>query len=582
MTDAPTIPLPLSHTLIREPLAIDYGPAIEAELAALTALIAGNPALSEWFLPRWLALKLIEEEAGIAEEITALPGGQEVLAVAQQGCKRLRMKLGDDLDVIIADRRYAFASAVADEAIRRRDEADEASPTITDIIDSIVTHRWLGLPIFLLVMYLMFNMVINVATPYTDWVDSIITGPFVRWVAALLAALNAPNWLGSLALDGVIAGVGGVVVFVPSLLVLYFFITILEDSGYMARAAFITDRLMKAFGLHGKSFVPLILGFGCSVPAIYATRTLRNRRDRLLTSLMVPMMSCSARLPIYVVFTMALFSHHAGTVIWGLYAFGTIVAAVIGILFSRTLFREVKESAFVLELPPYRMPLFKNLWRYSWRRVGGFLRQAGTIIFTMSIAIWLLLNLPWGVENREESLYGRLSRTIAPVLAPAGFGNWEAAGSLITGFAAKEAIVATMAQIYIGAEGDDEAIETTVAFTDDMRDIGMGFLTATVETGKALVEALTPGVMVFPDAGEDENPVGDTALSQALREHFSALSALSFLAFVLLYVPCVATLGALKSEFGWKWVLFSAVYQTGLAWVVATIIYQGGRLLGFA
>jgi ferrous iron transport protein B len=296
---------------------------------------------------------------------------------------------------------------------------------------------------------------------------------------------------------------------------------------------------------------------------------------------MVPLMSCSARLPVYVVFTMALFSRHAGTVIWGLYAFGTLVAASIGILFSRTLLREVKESAFVLELPPYRMPLLKNLWRYSWQRVGGFLKQAGTIIFTMSIVIWILLNLPWGVENREDSLYGRLSQAIAPVFTPAGFGDWEAAGSLVTGFVAKEAIVATMSQIYVGVEGNDEPVDTSVAFSDDLRDVGMGLLTATTETGKAFLEALTPGIGLFPDAGDGEE-AENTALSQALHQRFTTLSALAFLAFVLLYVPCVATLGALKSEFGWKWALFAAVYQTGLAWVVATVIYQGGRLLGLA
>jgi ferrous iron transport protein B len=580
MTNNPTLSPSPSHVLVREPLKIDYGPAIEAELSALSALIAAQPVLSERYLPRWLALKLLEGEAGIDEAVAGLPGGPEVLAVAEQSRKRLHMKMGDALDAVIADRRYAFVSAVAGEVIHKPEE--EEAPTITDLIDSVVTHRWLGIPIFLLVMYLMFNMVINVATPYTDWVDSIITGPFTGWVAALLAALRAPEWLASLMLDGVIAGVGGVVIFVPSLLVLYFFITILEDSGYMARAAFITDRLMSAFGLHGKSFIPLILGFGCSVPAIYATRTLRSPRDRLLTSLMVPLMSCSARLPVYVVFAMALFPHHAGVIVWGLYALGALAATLIGIVFSRTLFKGVKKSAFVLELPPYRMPLFRNLWRYSWQRIGRFLKQAGTVIFAASVVIWLMLNLPWGVENRQESLYGRLSQTIAPVFAPAGFGNWESAGALVTGFVAKEAVVATMSQIFVGAGRAEAPAEESVSFVSDLRGIGAGFLTATVETGKAFLEALTPGVTLFPSAQEDAGAGEDTALSQALRQHFSTLSALSFLAFVLLYVPCVATLGALKSEFGWKWALFAAAYQTGMAWVAATVIYQGGRLLGLA
>jgi ferrous iron transport protein B len=277
---------------------------------------------------------------------------------------------------------------------------------------------------------------------------------------------------------------------------------------------------------------------------------------------------------------MALFPHHAGTVTWGLYAFGALTAAVVGIVFSRTLFKDVKESAFVLELPPYRMPLFKNLWRYSWQRVGRFLKQAGTVIFAASIVIWLMLNLPWGATDRQGSVFEQVSGFIAPVFAPAGFGDWEAAGALVTGFVAKEAIVATMAQIYVGAERDATPVETSVAFADDLRDIGVGFLEATLETGKAFLEALTPGITLFPNGGEDA--AEETALSQALRGRFSTLSALSFLVFVLLYVPCVATLGALKSEFGWKWALFAAAYQTGLAWIVATIVYQGGRLLGFS
>lgn len=563
------------YPLIRQPLAIDYGPEIEAVLTELSALIMAQPDLRSRFSPRWLALKLLEEEAGIAETILRLPGGPEVLAAAQESRERLQTQLDTSLDLMITDRRYAFVSEVTCQVLCKR--KDEDAPTPTDYIDSVVTHRFLGIPIFLLVMYLMFNMVINVSAPYTDWVDGVISGPVTRWAVALLHALAAPRWLESLVLDGAIAGVGGVIVFVPSLLVLYFFITFLEDSGYMARAAFMMDRFMSALGLHGKSFVPMILAFGCSVPAIYATRTLRSRRDRLLTSLLVPLMSCSARLPIYVVFTLALFPRHAGMVTWGLYALGIAAATCIGILFSRTIFRERQESMFVLELPPYRPPLFKNLWRCSWQRVGRFVHQAGTIIFIMSVVSWLLLNLPWGVEDQRDSLFGRISLTIAPMLAPAGFGNWESAGSLITGFVAKEAIVATMSQVYVGDRQVETSAEPEIAPVSDLAEIGVGFLEATLDTGKAFIQALTPGIDLFP--GEDGDSE-DTALSRALQQRFSPLSAFAFLAFVLLYVPCVATLGALRAEFGWKWALFAAVYQTGIAWLAAVAIYQVGRLLG--
>jgi len=373
--------------------------------------------------------------------------------------------------------------------------------------------------------------------------------------------------------DGIVAGVGGVLVFVPGLLILYFFLALLEDSGYMSRAAFVMDRFMRVVGLHGKSFIPMILGFGCAVPAIYATRTIASRRDRVLTALLVPLMSCSARLPVYVVFGLAFFGARAGTVIWAMYALGIVVAMLAGMVFTRTILKPDVSSAFVLELPPYRQPALKSVMIHMWENTREFVRKAGTVILYASIIMWLLLNLPWGVANQRDSYFGKFSGAISPAFAPLGFDNWETGGALVTGFMAKEIVVSTMSQIYIGGETTQVVEETT--FSEDLIGIGQGFVDATISSGKILLSIL-PGVNLVDEESERE----DTALSIALQNHFTPLSAVALLVFVLLYVPCVATLGAIKQEFGTSWAWTSGIYQTVVAWIAAFLVYQGGHLLG--
>jgi ferrous iron transport protein B len=368
--------------------------------------------------------------------------------------------------------------------------------------------------------------------------------------------------------------VGGVLVFVPGLLILYFFLALLEDSGYMSRAAFVMDRFMRIVGLHGKSFIPMILGFGCAVPAIYATRTIASRRDRVLTALLVPLMSCSARLPVYVVFGLAFFGAKAGSVIWAMYALGIVVAMVAGMVFTRTILKPDVTSAFVLELPPYRQPAVKSVLIHMWENTREFVRKAGTVILYASIVMWILLNLPWGVTDQRQSYFGKFSGAISPVFAPLGFGNWEAGGALVSGFMAKEIVVSTLSQVYLG-DTEDVIVEPTT-FGEDISSIGTGFVDATVRSFKILVSIL-PGVDLVGPAAQSE----DTLLSLALRDNFSTLGALSMLVFVLLYVPCVATLGAIKHEFGMSWAITSAVYQTVVAWICAFLVYQGGLLLGF-
>ena len=557
-------------TLTTSLFQLDYGSKLEREIAKLIAAFDEFQFDTGKYPPRWLAIKLLEADADILARVQTMPDGEQVIARAQQAADRLKDMLGEDVDLLTADRRYGYINGVVRQSLHRP-LVDRI--TLTDRIDDIVTHKWLGLPVFFAVMYIVFRLVIDVSSPFLDWTDAVINGPFANWLRVLLDLALAPSWIRSLLVDGIVAGVGGVLVFVPGLLILYFFLALLEDSGYMSRAAFVMDRFMRVVGLHGKSFIPMILGFGCAVPAVYATRTIASRRDRVLTALLVPLMSCSARLPVYVVFGLAFFGARAGTVIWAMYALGIVVAMLAGMVFTRTILKPDFTSAFVLELPPYRQPALKSVLIHMWENTREFVRKAGTTILFASIVMWVLLNLPWGVTDQRHSYFGRVSGAIAPVFAPLGFGNWETGGALVTGFMAKEIVVSTMSQIYLGGEEMQIAAGTT--FGEDLIGIGQGFVDATISSGKILL-SIVPGVHLVGEETEQE----DTALSLALRNRFTPLSAAALLVFVLLYVPCVATLGAIKQEFGVSWAWVSAVYQTVVAWLAALLVYQGGRLLG--
>ncbi len=549
---------------------LDYGGKIEREVVKLIAAFDEVQFDTGRYPRRWLALKLLEADADILSRISKMQNGEQVIALAKQGAHHVSSMLGDDLDLLTADRRYGYINGIVRQTLHRP-LVDRL--TLTDRIDDVVTHKWLGLPVFFTVMYMVFRLVIDVSSPFLDWTDAVINGPIANWLRFLLDLVSAPAWTRSLVIDGIIAGVGGVLVFVPGLLILYFFLALLEDSGYMSRAAFVMDRFMRVVGLHGKSFIPMILGFGCAVPAIYATRTIPSRRDRVLTALLVPLMSCSARLPVYVVFGLAFFGARAGTIIWVMYALGIVVAMLAGMVFTHTILKPDATSAFVLELPPYRQPTLKSVLIHMWENTREFVRKAGTLILFASVVMWLLLNLPLGVTDQRDSYFGKASSAISPVFAPLGFGNWETGGALVTGFMAKEIVVSTMSQIYLG--GQEKQVVEEATFGEDLIGIGQGFADATVSSGKILL-SIIPGVNLVDDEAERE----DTALSLALRERFTTLSAVSLLVFVLLYVPCVATLGAIKQEFGTSWAWTSAIYQTAVAWLAAFLIYQGGRLLG--
>ena len=558
---------PTPQTIFR----LDYGETLETEIASILAIFESMKFDTGKYSKRWLAIKLLEKDSDILEHIQSMQGGREVIQFAVERAKQVESTLGEEIDLLTADRRYGFINGIVRKSLQRP-LIDRI--TLTDRIDDIVTHKWLGLPFFFAIMYVMFRLVIDVSSPFLDWTDTLINGPIAHLFSFLLDLVQAPAWMHSLLIDGIVAGVGGVLVFVPGLLILYFFLALLEDSGYMSRAAFVMDRFMRVVGLHGKSFIPMILGFGCAVPAVYATRTIASRRDRILTALLVPLMSCSARLPVYVVFGLAFFGSKAGTVIWAMYALGILVAMLAGMVFTRTLLKPDSTSAFVLELPPYRQPAMKSILIHMWENTREFVRKAGTVILGASVIMWLLLNLPLGVTNQKDSYFGKVSGFIAPIFSPLGFGNWQTSGALVTGFAAKEIVVSTMSLVYTGSETTANAEPAT--FREEIINTGKGFAEATINSGKILVSIL-PGINLIPEDEQTE----DTVLSIALRNEFTPLSAAALLVFVLLYVPCVATLGAIKHEFGNSWAVTSALYQTAIAWCAAFLVYQGGKILGF-
>lgn len=556
---------------------VNYGKEIEAAIGQLNGSVEARQLPLNGTCSRWLALKLLEGEEDVVEEVSAMPGGPAVIVKARDEIEHIESTYGDDVDIITADHRYGTVSSISRQVCH---QASLDHMTLTERVDRLTTHRLIGLPIFMLVMYLVFRIVIDVSTPYLNWVDNLINGPVASGLSSILMALGASGWLHSLVIDGIVAGVGGILTFVPGLIALFLFLAILEDSGYMARAAFVMDRFMRYLGLHGKSVIPLMLGFGCAVPAVYATRTIANHRNRLLTALLIPFMSCSARLPVYVVFTLAFFGARASTVIWLLYLLGVVIAILIGFIFSRTILKPDENSAFVLELPPYRRPTMKSLAIHTWDNTRKFIKNAGTVILAISIILWFLLNLPWGVTRQEDSYFGQVSTAITPALEPAGFGSYETSGALLTGLIAKEMVVSTLSQVYTGTEVEEATSATSEAtappFGSQVTGIVVGFFEATADAARSLI-SIIPGVNLL----DEDGTVEDTSLSQALQTRFSPLSAIAFLIFVLLYIPCMATIGAIKEEFGGRWAASAAIYQTVIAWLAAVLVFQGGRLLGF-
>lgn len=564
--------------------AINYGDVLEKEISKLEQAITASENLCVDRDGRWLAIKLLEEDAEIVQEFEQTEDGRKILTLKDEIYGHLRSRYGEDVDTLFADKRYGWIHGLVKETVKKT-VADRMSAS--DRIDKVVTNRVLGIPIFLAMMWVVFKVTTDVAGPFMDWVDGVISGPLSNWVVSILGWLGlGGTWVESLFLDGIIAGVGGVMVFVPVMMSLYFALAILEDSGYMARAAFVMDRFMHSLGLHGKSFLCMIVGFGCTVPACYATRTLENEKDRILTGLLVPFMSCGARLPVYVLFASIFFSQNSNTVIFLLYLTGILVAVILGVILSKTLFKNKGASPFVLELPPYRVPTLKNIWFHMWERTSAFVNKAFSIIMITSIILWVLMMIPvsggskFAETDIGDSSFAAVNEAIAPVFKPAGFGSWQASGALVTGFVAKEVIVSTMAQIFeVEEESAEEAVETS--FFSDVGEIISSFVVATVDTIKSI--PLIVGINLFDEEEEEDIP----GLNAAVQDHFEAVSgghgalaSVAFMVFVLLYTPCMVAVAASRQEFGDKWAIFGMVMQLALAWVAAVLIFQGGTALG--
>jgi ferrous iron transport protein B len=385
--------------------------------------------------------------------------------------------------------------------------------------------------------------------------------------------------------EGILTGVGAVLVFIPVLFTLYVALAFLEDTGYMARAAFVMDRAMRGIGLQGKSFLPMLVGFGCTVPAIYATRTLESDRDRTLTALLVPFMSCGARLPVYVLMATVFFPNHAGLIVFSMYLLGIVVAMAVGAILRRSVLRGGEAAPTIMELPPYRLPTVRSIWFHTWGRTRSFLRGAGTIILVTSVVVWLTMAIPVGGTGTfadtdvDDSAFAVAAGAVAPALAPLGFGSWEASGALLSGFVAKEVIIGTMAQVY-GVE-EHTASESGVPVSRDVSEIVVGFGVAAVDTIKAV-----PAIVGIDLGGSDEEETqGDLAIAidagfEESSDGHGALAALAFMVFVLLYTPCMAAIAAQRHELGTRWMWGSVVGQTALAWVMAFVVFQGGLLLG--
>jgi ferrous iron transport protein B len=573
---------------------------LKKELELLQAQAEEMPQVRERYHTSWLATKLLENDQDVIDKVAAL-GDSALLEAATKAREKIAAQTGEDPEILIADQRYQFVDRVLDSALER---PSQAVITRSELIDGIITHRIWGLPIFLLLMWFVFQFTSNVSAPFLDWVDVFINKFIYVWAGAALNALGwGGSWFSSLITEGIIAGVGGVLVFVPVLLFLYLALALLEDSGYMARAAFVMDRVMRWMGLHGKSFLPMIVGFGCTVPAVFATRTLENEKDRKLTGFLATFMSCGARLPVYVIFGAAFFGASSGSLVFAMYILGIAVALITGFVMKNTVYKSQPPAPFVMELPPYRLPRVRDVWNAMWERTRGFLVKSGTVILGVSLALWLLMAVPAHPDTGEfdqvdagDSLFGRISGLIAPAFEPAGFGSWQATGSLMTGLLAKEVIVSTMSQIYAAESPAEEVV--LKPFWGDLLSVGKGFGRAALLTIQETINVLprTINLIPFIHIGElDFFPSASkllvsSRLESSLINSFAqtagsaqagAIAAVAFNVFVLLYVPCVSAVSAMRQEFGQRWMWAQIIYTLAIAWGAAVLVFQLGRWLIF-
>ena len=539
---------------------INHGPEIEKSIDRIKLLVQENRGIRVHYSTRYLSIKYLENDKDVEKTLSSLPNYSAIQKARDEEQRRIEKLLATSSESAIVDAKYAFIQGALAETYKNHIEA-HPKRTVTDRIDAVVTNKWAAFPIFIVLLYLMFQATFTLGNYPMEWIDWLV-GKFGTGVASIMK----DGWLRDLLVNGVIAGVGSVLVFLPNILILYFFISLMEDSGYMARAAFIVDKLMHKIGLHGKSFIPMVMGFGCNVPAIMATRSIESRKSRLVTIAIIPFMSCAGRLPIFVLIAGAFFPHHAALALLGIYLLGIVLAILSAMILSR--FVKDDDLPFVMELPPYRVPTGKAIWRHTWEKGKQYLEKMATTILICSILIWFLGYFPKDRDleealssyaalaeergtipeeefaqrdaslsatvndlyqkQQENSYIGRLGQAVAPALNPLGF-TWKMDVSLLTGVAAKELVVSTLGVMY--SQG------------------------AKISQGEDLSE--------------------DTALQGALRDAIDWPVALSFMVFILLYFPCVATFVATKNEFGsWKWAIACIAYTMAVAWVFAFLTYR--------
>ena len=515
---------------------INHGHELEHGIKEMQEHLKQEDNLRQRYSTRYLAIKLLEHDKDVEAYIATFPDAKEIIAHRDQAEQRVKEETGEDSETAIMDAKYGFIHGALKEAGYETGH-DKDTYRTTHVIDRFITNRYLGFPIFLLLLFVMFSVTFYIGQYPMDWIEA-----GVAWLGEIISTTMPDGPLKAMLVDGVIGGVGSVIVFLPQILILYFFISYMEDSGYMARAAFIMDKLMHKMGLHGKSFIPLVMGFGCNVPAVMATRTIESRRSRLITMLVLPLMSCSARLPIYIMITGTFFAaHYRSLVMLSLYAVGILLAVVVSRVLSLFVIKG-EDTPFVMELPPYRFPTWKAIGRHTWEKGKQYLKKMGGIILVASIIVWALGYFPHDEslsmrEQQEQSYIGRIGKTIEPVFRAQGF-DWKLDVGLVAGIGAKEVVASTMGVLYANNDsfGDDEAYNN--------------------EGGKY-----------------------DTLLAQMRADGITPLAAYCFLLFVVIYFPCIATVAAIKGETGsWRWAAFSAVYTTVLAWIVSAVVYQVGSL----
>ena len=509
---------------------INHGAELEKSIKRLQMVLYGNENLRSQYSTRYLAIKYLETDKDVERVLADIPERKALEQARTEEEARIQGLLKTSAESAIVDAKYAFIQGALAETYEKY-QAERPRRTLTDRIDAIVTNQWAAFPIFVLLLWFIFWATFTIGQYPMDWIDA-----GVAWLGEKIGGLMREGWVKDLVVDGVIAGVGSVLVFLPNIMILYFFISIMEDSGYMARAAFIVDKLMHRIGLHGKSFIPMVMGFGCNVPAIMATRSIESRKSRLVTIAIIPFMSCAGRLPIFVLFAGAFFPSSPATALLGIYLLGIVLAILSALVLSK--FVKDDDLPFVMELPPYRIPTGKAIWRHTWEKGKQYLEKMATTILIFSVAIWFLGYFPRHADattayQQEHSYIGMLGKTIEPVNEPLGF-NWKMDVGLLAGVGAKELVISTMGVMY-------------------------------AQNGEA-----------YEGVGEDD----DTALQAALKASVPTAAALAFMVFVLLYFPCIATFVATKNELGkWRWAILLACYTILVAWLCAFAAYRIGLVI---